>query len=73
MKNIGTLPQARALLELLQCRTDIAPSDLADVTAFVSIPDLPFLERCREVKLARIARSPTLLWLVALVGSFHEV
>ena len=60
-------PQARALLELLQRRTDTAPSDLADVTAFVSIPDLPFLERCREANRLGLRDRSTLLWLVAML------
>ncbi len=60
-------PQARALLGLLQRRTDIAPSDLADATAFVSIPDLPFLERCREANRLGLRDRSTLLWLVAML------
>ena len=60
-------PQARALLALLQRRTDIAPSDLADVTAFVSIPDLPFLERCTEANRLGLRDRSTLLWLVAML------
>ena len=60
-------PQARALRALLQSHPDVAPRDLADVTAFVSIPDLPFLERCREANRLGLRDRSTLLWLVAML------
>ena len=60
-------PQARALLALLQSHPDVAPGDLADVKAFMSIPDLPFLERCREADRLGLRDRFTLLWLVAML------
>jgi hypothetical protein len=60
-------PQARAMLSLLQIHPDVAPRDLASVKAFVSIPDLPLLQRCREVNRLALRDRSTLLWLVIML------
>ena len=60
-------PQARALLELLHSQPDAASQDLATVQAFVSIPDLPLFQRCREANRLGLRDRSTLLWLVAML------
>ena len=60
-------PQGRAMLALLRIHPDVAQRDLASVKAFVSIPDLPVSQRCREANRLGLRERSTLLWLVFML------
>ena len=59
--------QARALLQVLQARSDASPKDLATLARFVAMPDLPLMQRCVLANRLGLRDRSSVLWLVAML------